>query len=101
MSLYDEMQSNMPEVFDDIAIAVTLGDSQYSALVSENPVDAKMEAAGIRENQTVTVKFNRSDLTDETMPAIKSLIVINGERLRVSKVIDRPPHPLIIVEATR
>jgi len=100
MGLFDEIVTDYREVMADIGLDVLWLGNTYRALVSENPTEATLEAAAIREAQKVTIKFLREDFED-ILPKVGDGIQVGSERLRVSKLIDRPPHPLIIIEATR
>lgn len=93
MSIYDEIASDVAEIFSEFGKEVFLDGRTLSALISEPQETLELGAGGFTASGNFMVKFLRSDL--RAIPKIGEQISYGGERFRIVRVSNRIPHPLV------
>lgn len=96
MGIYDEMAADAAEVFSEFGKEITWNGRTLAALISESGFSQELGIGGFSESGDFTAKLLRQAL-GESVPKHGDLISFAGQTFRVTRVVDRPPHPLIIL----
>jgi hypothetical protein len=96
MSLYDEIAADLAQLLTEFGKPVTINGDAHVALVSEPQADVTVEEGGLNFDSKFTAKVARSAFT--TLPQTGQPFIYNGITHTVQTVVDRPPHPIIILE---
>lgn len=90
------MAADLGSVFDDFAKTITIGNTQYRALIAEPELALELETGGFNSTGNFTVKMLRSDWL-EAKPVVGTHMAFDGQNYRVIRLVSRPPHPLVIL----
>ncbi len=96
MSLYDEMAADFGQVLAEFGKPVKIHDEDHTALISEPSLDLGLEIGGLDFKSRLTAKLARSAIT--RMPQTGDEFLFNNTRYHVRTVVDRPPHPIVVLE---
>ena len=96
MSFYDEMAADFDQVLAEFGKPVRIHGEDHTTLISEPALDLDLEVGGIDFKARFTAKLARSALT--RMPQTGDEFLYNGVSYHVRTVVDRPPHPIIVLE---
>lgn len=96
MSIYDEMASDFAQLLAEFGKPVKIHNQDHTVLISEPSTDLGLEIGGLDFNSRFTAKLARSAIT--RMPQTGDEFLYNSTRYHVRTVVDRPPHPIIILE---
>lgn len=93
MSIHDEIASDAAEVFADFGKPVEIAGQTLMALVAEPVETVSLEPGGFVAEGNFTVKVLRSSIP--AVPAIGHTLGFAGQRFRIVRTADRPPHPIL------
>lgn len=96
MTVFDQMASDLGNVFDEFSKTITIGNANYRALVAEPELALELESGGFNSTGNFTVKMLRTDWL-QAKPVVGSQMVFDGQSYRVVRLVSRPPHPLVIM----
>lgn len=96
MGLYDEIASDFGEILAEFGKPVKIHGEDHIALISEPALDLGLEVGGLDLKARLTAKLARSALT--RMPQSGDEFLYNSTQYHVRTVVDRPPHPIIVLE---
>lgn len=96
MTLYDEMSADFEQVLAEFGKPVKIHGEDHTALISEPALDLDLEVGGLDFKARLTAKLARGALT--RMPQTGDEFLFNGTQYHVRTVVDRPPHPIIVLE---
>ena len=96
MNLYEELASDFAQVLAEFGKPVKIHGEDHIALISEPATDLGLEVGGLEFKTRFTAKLARGALT--RMPQTTDDFVFNDIRHHVRTVVNRPPHPIIILE---
>jgi hypothetical protein len=96
MSLYDEMAADFAQLLAEFGKPVKIRGEDHTALISEPSTDLGLEIGGLDFKSRFTAKLLRSAIT--RMPQSGDEFLYNNTRHHVRTVVDRPPHPIVILE---
>jgi len=93
MSIHDEIADDAAEVFADFGKPVELAGQTITALVAEPVETVSLEPGGFVAEGNFTVKILRSSVA--AVPEIGQLLGFAGQRFRIVRTANRPPHPIV------
>lgn len=93
MSIHEEIAADAAEVFKEFGKPVEIGDRTVMALVSEPTETVSLEPGGFVAEGNFTVKILRSSV--EAVPAIGKTLMFAGEKFRIVRTANRPPHSIL------
>ena len=96
MNLYDEIAADFAQLLAEFGKPVQIQGEDHTALISEPSMDLGLEVGGLDFKSRITAKLLRSALT--RMPQSGDGFLFNSIRHHVRTVVDRPPHPIIVLE---
>lgn len=96
MTLYDEMAADFAQLLIEFGKPVKIHGDDHVALISEPSTDLGLEIGGLDFKSRFTAKLLRSAIT--RMPQSGDEFLYNNTRHHVRTVVDRPPHPIVILE---
>ena len=96
MILYDEIAADFAQLLAEFGKPVKIHDEDHVALISEPALDLGLEIGGLDFKSRFTAKLARSAIT--RMPLTGDEFLYNNIRHHVRTVVDRPPHPIIVLE---
>jgi len=96
MNFYEEIASDLTQVFNEFAKEIRIGQYRIQALISESQETLELSSGGFTAGGNFTVKIRSSDLVQLPLkPTIGSKITYAGETFRIVRISNRPPHPII------
>lgn len=96
MSLYNEMAADLDQILVEFGKPVKIHGEEHVALISEPSLDLGLEVGGLDFKARLTAKVARSALT--RMAQTGDEFLYNGAAYHIRTVVDRPPHPIIVLE---
>ena len=96
VTVFEQMASDLGSVFDEFAKTISIGSTNYRALVAEPDLSLELEAGGFNSAGNFTVKMLRSDWLI-ARPVVGTQITYDDKPYRVIRIVSRPPHPVIIM----
>ena len=99
MTRYEELASDLTEMFAEIAQPVEWQGVTYHAVISDPVVNLDLQTGGFLPQGEFQVKLRRSSLS--SVPAPGQIIRIQGSAYQISGLTDRPTSPLIILHVSR
>ena len=96
MALYDEMAADFAQLLTEFGKPVKIHGEDHTVLISEPSTDLGLEIGGLDFKSRFTAKLARSAIT--RMPQSGDEFLYNNTRHHVRTVVDRPPHPIVILE---
>ena len=99
MSRYDEIATDLTEVFDDIAQSVEWQGETYQAVVADPSLSLDLQTGGFLPQADFLVKLRRATLS--SLPALGQLLTIQGAQYQISGITNKPTSPLIVLQVSR
>lgn len=96
VTVFEQMASDLASIFDDFAKTISIGGTDYRALVAEPELALELEAGGFNSAGNFTVKMLREDWL-AAAASIGTQILYDQKSYRVIRVVSRPPHPVVIM----
>lgn len=96
MTIYEEMAADLAAVFAEFGKPIQIGSRRITALVAEPEISLSLEDGGFNSEGNFTVKMRRADWTAANA-VIGTQITYDNRAFRVIRVVNRPPHPMIIL----
>ncbi len=96
MSIYDEMATDVAAIFAEFGKPVRIRDKYFTVLVAEPELSLELEAGGFNSEGNFTVKMRRPDWTAGNA-VIGTLVTYDNRNFRVIRVVNRPPHPVVVL----
>jgi hypothetical protein len=93
VSLHDQIAADAAQIFAEFGKEITLSGQTLAALISEPEESVELTAGGFVASGNFTVKLLRNNL--RTIPSIGQTLAYAGERFRIVRVSNRPPHALV------
>ena len=90
------MASDLGSVFDDFAKTITIGSTEYQALIAEPELALELESGGFNSAGNFTVKMLRTDWLAARL-MVGTHLVFDGQTYRVIRLVSRPPHPVVVL----
>jgi hypothetical protein len=99
MSRYDEIATDLAEVFDEIAQSIIWNGATHQAVVADPSVSLDLQSGGFLPQADFLVKLRRDTLS--TLPALGQLVTIQATTYQISGITDKPTSPLIVLQVSR
>lgn len=93
MSPHAQIAADAAQIFAEFGKEITLSGQKLSALISEPEESVELSAGGFVASGNFTVKLLRNNL--RTIPSVGQTLDYAGERFRIVRVSNRPPHALV------
>ncbi len=93
MSIHDQIAADAAQIFAEFGKEITLGGQNLPALISEPEESVELSAGGFTASGNFTVKLLRNNLP--AIPKVGQTLTYAGERFRIVRVSNRPPHALV------
>lgn len=90
------MASDLGSVFDEFAKKITIGNTEYRALIAEPELALELESGGFNSAGNFTVKMLRTDWLAARL-MVGAHLVFDGQTYRVIRLVSRPPHPVVVL----
>ena len=90
------MASDLGSVFDDFAKTITIGNTEYRALIAEPELALELESGGFNSAGNFTVKMLCADWLAARL-MVGAHLVFDGQTYRVIRLVSRPPHPVVVL----
>jgi hypothetical protein len=97
MSVFDEIANDLGEIFREFGKVITIESRRFTALVAEPEISLELESGGLASQGNFVVKLSRKDWQRLTHRNIGATIGYGDGQFRVIRIVDRPPHPLILL----
>ncbi len=96
VSICEEMAADVAAILAEFGKPIRIRDQYYSALVAEPELSVELEAGGFNSEGNFTVKMRRPDWTTANA-VIGTTLTYDNRNFRVIRVVNRPPHPVVIL----
>ena len=96
MTLSDEMAADAAQIFDAFGSTITWKGRTLRALVSEPTLGQDLATGGFVDTGDFSVKLLRNGIAGD-LPKHGDLIELEGETFRITRVMDRPGHPFLVL----
>jgi hypothetical protein len=96
MSLDAEIAADFLTMLDDYGVTATFGDQSALALVSQVRNEQELDLGGMVQSPDLKIRLPKSSF--DPLPTHGSMLEIDGEDYRVSKVSAHPRSPLVTFE---
>jgi hypothetical protein len=93
VSLHDQIAADAAQIFAEFGKEITLAGQTLSALVSDPEESVELSAGGFVASGNFTVKLLRNNL--RKVPTVGQILDYAGDRFRIVRVSNRPPHALV------
>ena len=93
MSPHDQIAADAAQIFAEFGKDIALCGQTLAALISEPEESVELSAGGFVASGNFTVKLLRNNL--RTIPQVGQTLDYAGERFRIVRVSNRPPHALV------
>jgi hypothetical protein len=99
-SRYDELDSDLAAIIEEVGIDVTWNDGTYKAVVADPRVELDLQSGGFMPESDFQVKIRKAALPDPG-PKPRQSLTIRGETFAIKGLTDRPTSPLLILHVAR
>ncbi len=93
MSPHDQIAADAAQIFSEFGKEISLSGQSLAALISEPEETVELSAGGFVASGNFTVKLLRNNL--RTIPQVGQMLDYAGERFRIVRISNRPPHALV------
>ena len=93
MSPHEQIAADVAQIFAEFGKEITLSGQTLEALISEPEESVELGAGGFVASGNFTVKLLRNNL--RAIPSVGQTLYFAGERFRIVRVSNRPPHALV------
>lgn len=96
MTIFEEMDADIAMVFAVFGKDVIWKGQSLKAMISDPAIGQEFVIGGFADTGNFTIKLLRTALGN-AIPKHGDIIEYTGDRFRVTRVTNRPPHPLVIL----
>ncbi len=97
---YDEIDSDLSLIFDEIGILIAWNGGSYTAVVTEPQVELDLQSGGFLPESDFQVRLRKTSLPTP-WPKNRQSITIQGETFVIKGLTNKPTSPLLILHVVR